>query len=142
MTGGLRVLILLISLVLVAGCGSPTRKASSAEDFDSFLTRFLTDKEFRRDRVPVPLTAVLAVCGPETPKVEHWSREEIDRQGFYPLDRAGLDAEGLTQRVERISEGETELTQYQEESDSYVAVFRFSLRGGQWFLVKVEDRSC
>lgn len=135
----LRVAVLLVVL-LAAACTSTTND-TFAEDFDLFLRRFQSDAAFRSERVEAPLTVVEAGCG-EDDVVEHWPRERVLRESPYPLDQSGLAAENWIQRIDRIKPEAVELVQGADESDNYVATFRFDRRKDRWFMTKVAEQSC
>jgi len=132
------VLALLLLILPVGFVGAGERE--SGEVFPAFLGRFVQDEGFRESRIKFPLRAVLG--NPTDPRIkEKWSREQLDDKFIVPVASDRLEAAGLEQQISHPSGSEVEVEQSQPESDSYILIYRFKLKKGQWFLVEFENGS-
>ena len=91
-------------------------------------------------RIKFPLHAILG--DPSDPRIkETWSPSELDAKFTVPVANDRLEAEGLEQVISAPSESAVEVKQSQPASDSYILMYRFKQRQGQWFLVEFENGS-
>ncbi|HYM60902.1 MAG TPA: hypothetical protein VEZ11_08415 [Thermoanaerobaculia bacterium] len=133
---------LCLLVVALHSCSSTVTPSPRAEAFEPFLGRFIADEGFRLHRITYPLSVKLGdKCEGEWEEAS-WPREKARSEGVAPLTKQELKADGLKQRITRVSSGKVEVFQYQPEADSYLLTYRFELVGGLWFLTYLEDASC
>ena len=130
-------------IILLAGLLLSANGAKLAPDssFNSFLERFLSDKQFQMDRIKLPLIAQLGHQGAGKVRVERWSRKQLKKNLSLPLSKRELAKEGMKQSLRKLSDSRTEVFQYKPESDSYLVTYRFEKIRGNWYLTLYKDES-
>jgi hypothetical protein len=129
------------SLLLVLACGLAVAQsvAAPAEDFRTFLTRFVLDEGFRLSRITFPLRAVLGE--PTDPRIrEQWSEQEVHEKFTVPVLNERSES-WVRSGITYPSTVDAQLRQLQFDSDVYVLIYRFTLKRGQWFLAEFEMQS-
>jgi len=126
------VIVVMISSMAVA-------EEASAEDFESFFARFASDSAFRESRIELPLPSIRG--NPTDPRIKaKWSIEDIRKNFTPPAPTTGLEAQGLEQQL-TFHRSEMTVQQSERDSDSYIRIYRFRLKYGQWWLTSYEDSS-
>lgn len=134
--------LLFVGLLGLQMAGSRAVCLEPPETFGSFLDRFLSEKQFRLARIRYPLIARLGSSCEGDLRVEKWSRAKTQEAAVRPMSPVELAAEGLTQRIKKVSAHRVEVFQFREEADSHLVTYRFELKGSAWYLTWFEDRSC
>ena len=131
-------ILCMIVCVLLSTSGAALASDSS---FNGFLERFLSDEQFRMNRIRLPLIAHLGNKAVVKVSVERWSRKQIKDNLPLLLSKQELAKQGLKQSLHKRSNSRIEIFQYMPEADSYLLTYRFEKMRGNWFLTFFEDAS-
>lgn len=132
------VLALVALLVLagtLAGCAVPPAQQADCgpRQFDAFLARFMTDRQFALAHTVLPLETLDAVA--QTKSMV--TREELAKA---PLLADYIRTHQLsTSQV--ATPGALQLHVFRPDADSHVYYYRFRQQNGCWYLWQVEDSS-
>ena len=131
-----------VALAIVLS-GSPAAAGEAGVDdrFNTFLEKFVSDAGFRAGRIVDPLPAKIGNVRVGEVKSERWSRSEARSKMKPLLPAAELAAQGLSQRVKKVSGSRVEVTQFRPGASDHMLIYRFQKLRGAWQLTHVEDTS-
>ncbi|MGH9398849.1 MAG: hypothetical protein ACRD00_00665, partial [Thermoanaerobaculia bacterium] len=109
--------------------------------FDAFLEKFVSDALFRAGRIVDPLPAKVGNVRVQEVQTERWSRADVRSKMKPMLPAAELTAQGLSQRVKKISGSRVEVSQYRPGASDYMLTYRFQKIKSAWHLTHFEDAS-
>lgn len=127
-------LAMMVAVATMAGCAAPAAKhGCMAEKFDSFLPRYMSDRQFATERTVFPLESLLAV---------EEKRSQVTREQFAtsPLLADMIKTDHLSSK-QLATPGGMELNVFRPDSDSLVYFYRFRQQDGCWYLWQFEDSS-
>lgn len=129
-----KILPMMAAVAMMAGCAAPPeRHACVAEKFDSFLPRYMSDRQFATGRTVFPLES-LVTAGEKKTLV---TREQF---AASTLLADMIKADHLSTR-QQATPGGMELNVFRPDSDSLVYFYRFRQQDGCWYLWQFEDSS-
>lgn len=129
--------LMVAAAATLAGCSTqPARQGcgpGAPEQFDAFLPRYMTDRQFATARTVFPLELLDTVD--ETKEL--LSREEF-AQSTLLADVIKADKLSTSQVS---GPGVVELNVFRPDADSHIYYYRFRLQNGCWHLWQFEDAS-
>lgn len=130
-----KILAMMIPVAAMAGCATaPTaQRGCVAEKFDSFLPRYMSDRQFAAERTVFPLES-LATAEEKKTLV---AREQFAASALL-ADMIRTDHLSTRQLA---TPGGMELNVFRPDSDSLVYFYRFRQQDGCWYLWQFEDSS-
>jgi hypothetical protein len=129
-----KILAMMAAVATMAGCAAPpVRHACVAEKFDSFLPRYMSDRQFATERTMFPLESL--------DKAEE-KKTLVTREQFAASTLLAdmIKAGHLSTRQQATPAG-VELNIFRPDSDSLVYFYRFRQQDGCWYLWQFEDSS-
>lgn len=129
-----KILPMMAAVAMMAGCAAPpVRHACVAEKFDSFLPRYMSDRQFATERTVFPL---------ESLNKSEEKKTLVTREQFAASSMLAdlVKAEHLSTR-QHATPGGIELNIFRPDSDSLVYFYRFRQQDGCWYLWQFEDSS-
>ncbi|KQZ40558.1 hypothetical protein [Duganella sp. Root1480D1] len=129
-----KILTLMVAAAALAGCAAPpAQHGCVAEKFDSFLPRYMVDRQFATGRTVFPLESL----GTSEEKKTQVTREQF---AAATLLADVIKTEHLSTR-QLATPGGMELNVFRPDSDSLVYFYRFRQQDGCWYLWQFEDSS-
>jgi hypothetical protein len=132
-----RLFLAVVIATTIAGCATPhvTPQCSSRspEEFESFMSRYMNDRQFATERTVAPLEML---DGPDREK-SLATREQIAQS---TLLSDVIKAENLS-TSQSVAPGVVELKVFRPDADSHIYYYRFRLQNGCWHLWQFEDAS-
>ncbi len=129
-----KILAMTIVVATLAGCTAPMgHRGCNAEKFDTFLPRYMSDRQFATERTVFPLESLN--------KAEE-KKTLVTREQFAASSMLAdlVKAEHLSTR-QHATPGGIELNIFRPDSDSLVYFYRFRQQDGCWYLWQFEDSS-
>ena len=127
-------LALMIAAATLAGCTAPMgHRGCNAEQFDSFLPRYMSDRQFASGRTVFPLESLATAEEKKT---------LVTREQFAAATLLAdlIKADQLSTR-QQATPGGMELNVFRPDSDALVYYYRFRQQDGCWYLWQFEDSS-
>ena len=127
-------LAITIAAATMAGCAAPpAQHGCAAEKFESFLPRYMSDRQFAMSRTVFPLESLATL---EEKKML------VTREQFAAstLLADTIKADHLSTK-QHATPGGMELNVFRPDSDSLVYYYRFRQQDGCWYLWQFEDSS-
>ncbi|MGW8390045.1 hypothetical protein [Pseudoduganella sp. HUAS MS19] len=129
-----RILALMAIVATLAGCAAPpVQHGCVAEKFESFLPRYMSDRQFATARTVFPLESLATLDQKKTLV----TREEFAASS---LIADTIKADHLSRR-QLATPGGMELNVFRPDSDSLIYFYRFRQQDGCWYLWQFEDSS-
>ncbi len=129
-----KILATMIAAATMAGCAAPVvQRGCTAEKFDAFLPRYMSDRQFALERTVFPLESLEAAEERKTLV----TREQFAASAL--LDDV-IKTDHLSTK-QLASPGGMELNVFRPDSDSLVYFYRFRQQDGCWYLWQFEDSS-
>lgn len=123
-----------IAAAALAGCAAPpAQRGCVDEKFDSFLPRYMSDRQFATERTVFPLQSVATAEEKNTAV----SREEFAASALLA---EMIKSDQLSTR-QVATPGGMQLNVFRPDSDSLLYFYRFRQQGGCWYLWQFEDAS-
>ncbi|KQV55397.1 MULTISPECIES: DUF4348 domain-containing protein [unclassified Duganella] len=127
-------LAMMIAAAAMAGCATQTvPRGCSAEKFEDFLPRYMSDRQFAGERTVFPL---------ESLDRADERKSLVTREQFAASTLLGdmIKADHLSIR-QQANAGGMELNLLRPDSDSLTYFYRFRQQEGCWYLWQFEDSS-
>ena len=131
-----------LALALVVSIPAIAAGEAGIDDrFDVFLEKFISDSGFRSGRIVDPLPVKVGNVQVQDVQTERWSRADVRKKLTSLLPPAELKAQGLSQRVRKISGSRVEVSQWRPGTSDVLLTYRFQKLRGAWMLTHFDDAS-
>lgn len=127
-------LAMMIAVATMAGCAAPTvPRGCTAEKFESFLPRYMSERQFATERTMFPL---------ESLDTAEERKTLVTREQFAASTLLAdmIKADHLSAK-QHATPGGMELNIFRPDSDSLTYFYRFRQQDGCWYLWQFEDSS-